>query len=550
MDPEPLFRACCEGSVEDVQNCLKILNIDPNSQDGKGDTALILASRRGFEDKIRVLLDAGAMVNVRNKKGSSALIAAAMNGHLKLCQILLEHGANVNDETESQDTAISLCVWQNHTEVCLLLMRHGADISHVDKFGDTLLLDSARHGNVPVMRELLERKVDINHANKKGETSLIRAVLKGDAGAVQLLLDHNADLTPKVIPDGWDALMIAAKSHHVQIVKLLLDKGASVTSTDASGRSCINLLMESKPRYGTPNWDIMERVVRMACPLDYPANFGNTLMCIAASHSALGLVDALVARGCDVSFGDPENHHRTALMAALMSKNPNITVVKLLLAKGSDIDDQDDMGLSPLMMAVVSEKPEIVELLLERGASMVLLNKKGETALDLCLAKPNHNCLAILSSKAPKMSPEIRLLHAAQAGNVKDVLAILDEGKGVDVDAADSTGRTALMLSARAGHEETCKVLLSRGADVTLRDKEGLSALMWALQSNKKVCASLLARAVEDKASSGGASGAVHGVEYAATTQFLIRLALGLSETLKIAQKNKELQAKIEELSK
>jgi len=56
----------------------------------------------------------------------------------------------------------------------------------------------------------------------------------------------------------------------------------------------------------------------------------------------------------------------------------------------------------------------------------------------------------------------------------------------VDVDAADSTGRTALMLSARAGpllaiyyqnfklstgHEETCKVLLSRGADVTLRDK-------------------------------------------------------------------------------
>lgn len=137
-----LFTVVLHATASAVRDYISQPGIDVEIQNDKGDTALLLAARRGDLDVVSALLDtpgvAPASVHTRNLKGSNALIAAAMKGHEAICRLLLAHGAQVNQCTDSSDTALSLAIWQNHTAVCLLLMDAGANVDNIDKFGDTV----------------------------------------------------------------------------------------------------------------------------------------------------------------------------------------------------------------------------------------------------------------------------------------------------------------------------------------------------------------------------------------------------------------------------
>ena len=85
---------------------------------------------------------------------------------------------------------------------------------------------------------------------------------------------------------------------------------------------------------------------------------------------------------------------------------------------------------------------------------------------------------------------------AIKSGDVQLVLDLL--GRGVDVDARDRYGQTALMLAAHAGHREVVETLIARRANVNVTAKFGLSALMLAVVAGHAEVARLLAKAGAD----------------------------------------------------
>jgi hypothetical protein len=118
-----------------------------------------------------------------------------------------------------------------------------------------------------------------------------------------------------------------------------------------------------------------------------------------------------------------------------------------LLRKGADINFIDRGGRTPLMNAVAAGKDEIVELLLKRGADPNVQDKLGFTAL---------HC-------------------AAQDYRIAVMKLLLDNGAEVDVQ--DGYGNTALWraTSNSRGRGDAIKLLLSAGADRTLKNKNGKS---------------------------------------------------------------------------
>jgi hypothetical protein len=68
---------------------------------------------------------------------------------------------------------------------------------------------------------------------------------------------------------------------------------------------------------------------------------------------------------------------------------------------------------------------------------------------------------------------------AIKRGDVQIVLDLL--GRGIDADARDRYGQTALMLAAHAGHREVVETLIAHRADLNVTAKYGLNALMLAL---------------------------------------------------------------------
>ena len=95
---------------------------------------------------------------------------------------------------------------------------------------------------------------------------------------------------------------------------------------------------------------------------------------------------------------------------------------------------------------------------------------------------------------------------AIKHGDVQIVLDLL--GQGIDVDARDRYGNTALMLAAHAGQREVVKTLIAHRANLNVTAKFGLSALMLALVAGHGEIAHLLARAGADLSLTGtGAPG-------------------------------------------
>jgi uncharacterized protein len=85
---------------------------------------------------------------------------------------------------------------------------------------------------------------------------------------------------------------------------------------------------------------------------------------------------------------------------------------------------------------------------------------------------------------------------AIKRGDVRVVVDLL--GRGVDMDARDRYGQTALMLAAHAGHRDVVETLIANRANLNITAKFGLSALMLAIVAGYAEVARVLAKAGAD----------------------------------------------------
>jgi hypothetical protein len=97
-------------ALKTVTDLLSNPNIDLNwkSSEGAGitNTPLIIAAFRNYSDIAKLLLDAGANPDMKNKKGKTALMAAAYNGNGKLINLLIKKDAHLNIQDENGETAL------------------------------------------------------------------------------------------------------------------------------------------------------------------------------------------------------------------------------------------------------------------------------------------------------------------------------------------------------------------------------------------------------------------------------------------------------------
>jgi hypothetical protein len=125
-------------------------------------------------------------------------------------------------------------------ETLRALLDRGVPANVRNEKGDSLLMLAAYHGHQVAVGLLLERGADPELTNDRGQTPLAGVAFKGDAAAATLLLDHGAAVD-NAGPDGRTALMFAAMFDRVEIVELLVARGADPARRDAGGASAADL---------------------------------------------------------------------------------------------------------------------------------------------------------------------------------------------------------------------------------------------------------------------------------------------------------------------
>ena len=267
-----------------------------------------------------------------------------------------------------------------------------------------------------------------------GATPLMHAVSVGSAEAMKLLLDRGAD--PNIRNSSQStALMWAATD--IRKVRLLLDRGADVNAVSSRGRSALFLAAMSAP--------------------------------------SVEIVRLLTARGADVKVVDVLK--MTALHAATWGNDTE--TIRLLADAGLDVNAAHIAGFTPLINAANAGNLAAAKLLIAKGANVNAA--AGDPA-----QKVKAGTIALGNFTALHM--------AATSGSTEFVKVLLDAGANVNVHEA--RGMTPLMLAVATDRQDLDKtrMLISRGADVNAKNRDGETALDWARKINAQPVIELLLR--------------------------------------------------------
>jgi len=276
----------------------------------------------------------GADVNLRDNHGTTPLMYAAALRSVQAMKVLLQAGADVNAKNAFDATALMWGI--NRPDMVRLLLARGADVNARSKMGRTpLLLAASYDGNSEVVKLLLAKGANVMTRDNFEITPLIAATQANDLATVKLLLEHGADIkgvdihskemAERVLTGpasaGFTPLMFAAAEGNVEVVRLLLARGADVNAVCSAKAPAV--------KNG---------------PIDL------------ASFSALTLAAA---------YGGPET-------------------IKVLLEHGAKVNAQDLRGMTPLMLAISTDRADVrvVRLLLEKSADPGIKSASNETAID------------------------------------------------------------------------------------------------------------------------------------------------------------------------
>ena len=246
-----------------------------------GFTALLFASRGGFTECARILIEHGADVSIADPDGTSALVLAIINGHFDTAAFLLDHKADPNAADQNGRAPLFAAVdmhdmYQSNRpapkddgklqaiDIVKMLLARGADPNAkltkmlppraVLDFPDVMMgegatpfLRAAKSADVPLMRLLLEKGADPKLKTKSGVTALMVAAGMGHhkpirggeqpIEAIQICLDKGVDINAATDKTLNTALHAAAGEGTDNIVQFLADHGAKLDLKDSKGRT-------------------------------------------------------------------------------------------------------------------------------------------------------------------------------------------------------------------------------------------------------------------------------------------------------------------------
>jgi ankyrin repeat protein len=278
------------------------------------------------------------------------------------------------------------------------------------------------------------------------DSRLADAAMKRDSAAVRSLLDQKVDVNA-LGQDGTPALHWVVRVDDLETANLLIRAGADATMAN---------------RYGI------------------------TPLFLACANGNAAMISLLLDAGADPNSVDPTGD--TALVAAIRSGE--LSAVTTLLDRKAAVDSKDEaFQQTPLMVAVRENRPEIVKVLLERGADVNAQTRTGETPgwiLPNSVPGFGHG-IGIVRGGLPERGSRYfipgaltPLLYAARDGRT-DIARMLVAAKA-DLKKADANGITPLIMAVSNNHVDTARFLIESGAEINVSDWYGRTPLWTAVE--------------------------------------------------------------------
>lgn len=501
--PKLFCQAAADGYEDGVNFLVKKLSDSELEKTDEGHyTALARAVKGNYHRITKTLLDHGAEVEgcVRTSQGNrqNALQIALREGHGKVFRQLLDHCATKSDHSMALiGEACVSALASNNTNAIQLLFGH--DVKNT--IPQSSLRIACREGLKGTARLLVENEVSVSgddnelaeaavdmgdlgvlkYLKEKGlkvdRVQLVQAVRKGDEKRVSELLKKETDPNDKNQP----LLHVAARHDKPKLIPILIKAGAEPEMLDVHGQTAINTAISR----GHADF-AKELINETNAGCIVKNNKDEFALHEAARRGVADIVDLLLEKDSEARTKSlkhlvlPNKDGMKPLLLAAEHGHPK-AVEKLLAAKTSSLYDmwsRHPTESSPLLLAAENGHEEVVRVLCEHSVPMKNFSDSNGTTPLMAASKnrKGYNCVKLL----------------------------LDE-EGIDVNATDSQGNTALFYAIKKSRGSITELLLERGCRTTMRDDGPVVLVQAAEQGHKDIVNFLLDKgdSTETAASNG-----------------------------------------------
>lgn len=279
------------------------------------------------------------LASSRTKENIPLTVLAAACGEKEILKLLLEKGAFADARDGRNNTALHVAAGREKDfDIVKLLLENGADKDAAGYYGKTPLMEAGRCGNIKAFTLLLKKGADVNKKDALGRTPLMYVCMgaKEQVQMVKLLLEKGA-LPDEADKQGKWAVVFASERKYTESAKLLLEKYPSFTLEDEEvffmGLAAMHGAVKSSDK----------TLVRYLLDKKFPLNWDkHTFQIILGRINSSGIYRTLARNELlDVK--------RAPLLLA--AKENNLEMVKFFLEAGANIWQEDEKGYEALDLA-------------------------------------------------------------------------------------------------------------------------------------------------------------------------------------------------------
>lgn len=414
----------------EVAQLLKDAGADVNATFGDGEPIVTYPARWASTDVVRWFLDNGVDAKTAHHDEPSLLFSA---GRPETAELLIERGVPVNARKDSGESALANLLWsvKKPAKIAEVLLRHGADPNVRFRGGMTPLMVAPDGESVDV---LIAAGADINARDDSGGSVLqYSSGGKADPSREEALRRHGLVLKDEA--DGLALMDRAILSNDVEQAKRLLAQGVNVDRTS----------------------------------IGFQQYLESSKMMLAAYFGRFEIVNAMrAAGGKDVG------------LLSQAAAEGDIAKMKELLAAGARVDETTSMGATPLSFAVRRGQLEAVRVLLDAGADPARFDRWGSAPMSyaefMVTQWENQGSNTVQQTN---LSPEDEKAFCSQA-------VALMEPHYPKAEPVDANGDTALTMASTCGNFLPVHSLLRRGANINHQRPDGMTPLMIAIVTKPK----------------------------------------------------------------
>ena len=524
-------------NLEKVNKIINSISVDLNTLSFNDELVFHLCCKKDLFQAVLWFLDKRIDIEVQNSQKETAIFYAIHSKSSAILQVLIENKANINhlnmyNRTALQDAVISA----NSNRVVNYLLEVTSNISNCDIHGNNLIFDAIANGNFELIKKIASiDKIDINQVNEDGHTVLhkesvlrntLLAIALMEAGANPTILDKNGNsFLFLVLSKGLESLEIIEKA-----VRLKYDINTKNSQNKTLLMECINLYLntpEENQELRNSHLEMAKELMRLGVNVDSVDNRNENAFFLVTRSENKELINIFL-ENCNINLNHKNIDDETVLSILVLRGIRTAELIKYYLQKGAnpDIQNVDGKTIIEILLDIIlhlqnkkeldfkyesqlnsdAEYPTVLELILTNSTiDLNNYNSKGEPLFFDSIIYFNFKLFKLLRIKNINLNQKDKdgnnIIFKLMEKNYKDLIPdkklYLNTIKslinsGVDINAKNKEGLTALHIAVGEKCEYTLRLLLEMRADCSATDNKGRTIMHTCIWKNTSKYFSLI----------------------------------------------------------